>query len=205
MQKCTNVISQNQPQKPSSFLFHFTAIHSSTQSSRDPSMHNTTCHLPEVRAVLVLRETFCTIDLNYSFPAITLPNNDSKNFSVMLGGLQKSDMANVGLGFSKGMGVCIRMTRFLIYFCIIYGRNKRAPVFLLCFTDSVHGSTEQQVLLLESSKAQPWTAVLSPAALSPVLRCNTLSGQGKTFVAEHKSFCWVNSTAGFESSPRQRN
>ena len=75
-----------------------------------------------------------------------------------------------------------------------------APVFLLCFTDSVHGSTEQQVLLLESSKAQPWTAVLSP-----VLRCNTLSGQGKTFVAEHKSFCWVNSTAGFESSPRQRN
>ena len=80
-----------------------------------------------------------------------------------------------------------------------------APVFLLCFTDSVHGSTEQQVLLLESSKAQPWTAVLSPAALSPVLRCNTLSGQGKTFVAEHKSFCWVNSTAGFESSPRQRN
>ena len=80
-----------------------------------------------------------------------------------------------------------------------------APVFLLCFTDSVHGSTEQQVLLLESFKAQPWTAVLSPAALSPVLRCNTLSGQGKTFVAEHKSFCWVNSTAGFESSPRQRN
>ena len=155
MHKCTNVISQKQPQKASSFLSHFTAIHSSTQSSRHPSMHNTTCHLPEVKAVLVLRETFCTIDLNYSFPATTLPNNDSKNFSVMLGGLQKSDMANVGLGFSKGMGVCIRMTRFVICFCIIYGRKDMSPVFLLCFTDSVHGSTEQQLLVLESFKAQP--------------------------------------------------
>ena len=74
------------------------------------------------------------------------------------------------------------------------------PVFLLCFTDSVHGSTGWYWKASKLSKAclpaRSWTAVLSSA----LLHWTTFFHSSRA----EKSFSWINFTAGFESLPPPR-
>ena len=82
-------------------------------------------------------------------------------------------------------------------------------MFLLCFTDSVQGSTEQLSssldLVLESFKAWPSSAKLNCSSTF------TFTTEKKHFLLKRdfycgaeKSFCRINFTAGFESLPPPR-
>ena len=58
-----------------------------------------------------------------------------------------------------------------------------APVFLLCFTDSVHGSTEQQVGI---GKLQSLSPCLPVELQYFHLRCSEALSSRETFIAEQK-------------------